>query len=367
MGDADDKLLTLADYRRTARSKLSPMAWRYFRAGADAEETLRDNRRAFGRWQLWPRVLVDVSERDLGTTILGAPSSMPVMVAPTAYHKLAHPDGEAATVRGAAAAGVISCMATLANTSLEDAAAAAPAAPRWFQLYVHRDAGLTRDEVAHAAAAGYRALVVTVDTPLLGRRLGDERHGFALPPELTMPNLTASQLPVPSSAGSSLAKYFAERHNPAFTWRDLEALRASTSLPLVLKGILRADDAARAVDHGCSALIVSNHGGRQLDGVPATLDALPDVVDAVGGRCELYVDGGVRWGADVLKALALGARAVLLGRPILWGLAVDGAAGVRAVLEIVRDELSRAMALAGCRTVREIDRDLVRRRDPVLR
>src|SRR5207253_7245336 len=208
-----------------------------------------------------------------------------------------------------------------------------PAAPKWFQLYVHRDAGLTREVVARAAAAGYRALVVTVDTPLLGRRIGDERYGFALPPGLSMPNLAASQLPEAAAVGSSLAKYFAERHNPAFTWRDLEALRASTAMPLVLKGILRGDDAARAAEHGCAAIVVSNHGGRQLDGVPATIDALPGVAAAVAGRCELYVDGGVRWGTDVLKALALGARAVLLGRPILWGLAVDGADGVRAVLE----------------------------------
>ncbi|MGZ3438959.1 MAG: alpha-hydroxy acid oxidase, partial [Polyangia bacterium] len=356
MGDGEDKLLTLGDYRRAARGALSPMAWRYYAAGADGEETLRDNRRAFGRWQLWPRVLVDVAERKLETTILGTPSSMPVMIAPTAYHKLAHPDGESATVRAAAAAGVIPCVATLATTSLEDAAAAAPAAPKWFQLYVHRDAGLTREVVARAGAAGYRALVITVDTPLLGRRLGDERHGVALPPGLTMPNLVGSQLS--TSDGSSLAKYFAERHNPSFTWRDLDALGAATALPLVLKGILRADDAARAVDHGCAAIVVSNHGGRQLDGVPATIDALPAVVAAVAGRCEVLVDGGVRWGADVLKALALGARAVLLGRPILWGLAVEGEAGVRAVLEIVRDELSRAMALAGCHSVREIDRDL---------
>ncbi|MCU1278215.1 MAG: FMN-dependent alpha-hydroxy acid dehydrogenase [bacterium] len=362
---ADDKLLTLADYRRAARGKLSPLAWRYFRAGADAEETLRDNRRAFGRWQIWPRVLVDVERRDLATTILGAPSTMPVLIAPTAYHRLAHPDGEAATVRGAAAAGVIACVATLATTSLEEVAVAAPSAPKWFQLYVHRDAGLTREMVARAAAAGYRALCVTVDTPVLGRRVGDERHGFALPPGMPMPNLLGAQLP--STDGSSLAKYFAERHDPAFSWRDLERLRAATALPLVLKGLLRGDDAARAVEHGCAAVIVSNHGGRQLDGVPATLDALPGVVDAVAGRCEVLVDGGVRWGTDVLKALALGARAVLLGRPILWGLAVDGEAGVRAVLELVRAELSRAMALAGCPTLGEITRDLVRPRESMLR
>jgi len=310
-------------------------------------------------------VLVDVSERDLSTTVLGAPTSMPVMIAPTAYHKLAHPDGERATARGAAAAGVVYCASTLATTSLEDIAAATPA-PKWFQLYVHRDEELTAAIVARAAAAGYRALVVTVDTAVLGRRLGDERHGFQLPPELEMPNL-AEHLPPTADRGSALARYFAERHSASFSWRDLERLRASTKLPIVLKGVLRGDDAARAVDAGCAAVIVSNHGGRQLDGVPATLDALPEVAAAVAGRAEGLVDGGVRWGADVVKALALGARAVLLGRPILWGLAVAGEAGVRDVLELVRGELSRAMALAGARNVREIDRDLVRRREAMLR
>ena len=359
------KLLTVGDYRRAARAKLSPMAWRYFRSGADAEETLRENLRAYAQWQIWPRVLVDVSQLDLSTTVLGAPTSMPVLIAPTAYHKLAHADGELATVRAAAGAGVIACLATLATTSLE-ACAEASAAPKWFQLYVHRDAGLTRAIVARAEAAGYRALVVTVDTPVLGRRLGDERHGFQLPPELQMPNLAAA-LPPTADRASALAKYFAERHAASFDWRALDELRASTKLPIVLKGVLRGDDAARAADRGCAAIIVSNHGGRQLDGVPATLDALPEVVAAVAGRCEVLVDGGVRWGSDVLKALALGARAVLLGRPILWGLAVDGEAGVRAVLELVRGELSRAMALSGARNLREIDRQLVRRRQTMLR
>lgn len=360
MADEDDKLLTLADYRRAARGALSATAWRYFRSGADAEQTLRENVRAYSRWQIWPHVLVDVAERDLSTTILGAPSSMPVMIAPTAYHKLAHPDGELATARAAAAAGVVMCAATLATMSLEEIAATT-AAPKWFQLYVHRDEGLTAAVVARAHAAGYRALVITADTAVLGRRLGDERYGFSLPPSLSMPNLEA-HLPATEDRSSALARYFAERHSAAFDWRALERLIANAKMPVVLKGVLRGDDAARAVDHGCAAVIVSNHGGRQLDGAPATLDALPEVVGAVAGRAEVLVDGGVRWGSDVLKALALGARAVLLGRPILWGLAVDGEAGVRGVLELVRGELSRAMALAGCRDLRAVGRDLVRRR-----
>jgi 4-hydroxymandelate oxidase len=201
---------------------------------------------------------------------------------------------------------------------------------------------------------------------VLGRRLGDERHGFALPPPLTMPNLERD-LPLERKSGSALAQWFADRHCASFTWRDLERLRATSKLPIVLKGVLRADDAARAVALGCAGIVVSNHGGRQLDGVPATIDALPGVVDAVAGRAEVYVDGGVRWGADVVRALALGARAVLLGRPILWGLACDGADGVRAVLDVVRAELSRAMALLGASNLREIGGDLVRAQNSMLR
>jgi 4-hydroxymandelate oxidase len=357
----DEKLLTLADYRRAARRRLPTMAWDYYRSGADGQTTLRENRRAFARWQIWPRVLVDVARRDLSTTLLGTRVSMPIAVAPTAYQKLAHPDGEAATARAAAAVGALAVVSTLATTSLEDVAAAADG-PRWFQLYVHKDRELTRALVERAHAAGYRALVVTVDTPILGRRLADERNGFRLPAHLTMANLVDAATVKSAQDGSALEHYFAARHDASFNWRDLEWLRGLSPLPIVLKGILRADDAARAVAAGCAAIIVSNHGARQLDGAPATLDALPEVVAAVGDRAEVLVDGGVRWGSDSLIALALGARAVLLGRPILWGLAVDGAAGAQRVLEIARDELSRAMALAGCPTLSSIDRALVRRR-----
>ncbi len=360
-----DKRLTLGDWRRAARAALPATAWRYFASGADAQRTLRDNVRAWRRWQLWPHVLVDVAARELATTVLGTPMSMPVMIAPTAYHKLAHAEGELATARGAAAADVTYCVSTLATTSLEDVAAAT-SAPKWFQLYVHRDAALTASLVARAQAAGYRALVITVDTPLLGRRLGDERYGFSLPPELTMPNLLA-HLPPTEDHASALARYFAERHAETFCWRDLERVRASTTMPIVVKGILRGDDAARAVELGCAGVIVSNHGGRQLDDTPATIDALPEVVDAVAGRADVLIDGGVRCGADVLKALALGARAVLVGRPALWGLAAGGADGVRGVLEVLRVELSRAMALAGVTSVQKVPRDLVRARGSMLR
>lgn len=350
-------LLTIADLEHAAAAALSPMALRYYRSGADAEHTLHENQAAFARWALYYRVLVDVASRDLSTTVLGTRVAAPILIAPTAYHRLAHPDGEVGTARAAAAAGLIYVMSTLATTTIEDVAAATPGAPRWFQLYVHKDAGLTRALVARAAAAGHSAIVVTVDTPLLGRRLGDERHGFALPDGLAMVNLLGDSTP---RSGSALAAYVAERHEPALTWKHIEHLRASTALPIVLKGLVRADDARRAADVGVAAIIVSNHGGRQLDHAPATIDALPAVAEAVAGRCEVLMDGGVRWGTDILKALALGARAVLLGRPILWGLAAGGQPGVTRALDILTSELSRAMALAGCATIHDITRELVR-------
>lgn len=370
-----DPLLTVRDYRRAARELLPRMAYDYFRSGADAQATLRANRRAFGRYALWYRVLVDVTERRLATTVLGTPVSMPILVAPTAYHKMAHPDGELGSSQATAEAGTIFVLSTLATTSME-AVAAASHGPRWFQLYVHKDRGLTRALVERARSAGYSALVLTVDTPMLGRRISDERNGFALPAGLTMENLASEAHGVSTTdggspflaptgegegrGGSALANYFASRHDASLSWRDLAALRALTPLPILLKGIVRADDAARAAAEGVDGIIVSNHGARQLDGSPATLDALPGVVDAVAGRCEVLMDGGIRWGTDVVKALALGARAVLVGRPIIWGLAVGGRAGVAQVLSMLRTELSTAMALAGCPDLADLTRGLIR-------
>ncbi len=357
-----DRLLTIDDFEAAAAAVLPRMAHDYYRSGADDERTLRENRRAFRRWEIWYRVLVDVAERSLGATLLGAGVSAPILIAPTAYHRLAHPEGELATARAAAAAGTLYVVSTLATTRLEDVAAAS-SGPKWFQLYVHKDRGLTRSLVERAQAAGYLALVLTVDAPLLGRRLADERNLFALPAGMTMANLTG-----PAGLGSTLeeqsmlAKYVASRHDASLTWADLGWLRELTSLPILVKGIVRSDDAARALARGVDGVIVSNHGGRQLDGAPASIEALPGVVAAVAGRCPVLFDGGVRSGTDVLKALALGAAAVLVGRPILWGLAVGGAAGVERVLEILRHELSTAMALAGCASIGDIGGDLVRRR-----
>jgi 4-hydroxymandelate oxidase len=351
------ELFTIPEWRDAARARLDKAAWDYFRSGADQQRTLRANRRAYRAWTIWPRVLVDVSAPSLSTTVLGTPVATPILVAPTAYHRLAHPDGELATAAGAADAGSLYVVSTLATTTLEEVAAASTG-PKWFQLYVHRDRGLTRSLVERAEAAGYGAIVLTVDTPILGRRLADERNRFTLPPDLTMANLASGVVGI---TGSGLAAYFKDRHDASLGWRDVEWLRGITRLPLAVKGVLRADDAARAVEAGAAAVIVSNHGGRQLDGAPATLEALPRVVDAVAGRAEVLHDGGIRWGTDALKAIALGARAVLVGRPVLWGLAVGGRAGVARVLTLLTEELARAMALAGCPRLDAVDRTLVER------
>ena len=350
---------TVREFEERAKKILSRMAYDYYRSGADEQRSLKANRRAFRDFELWYRVLVDVANVNLRTSVLGAPIAMPVIIAPTAYHKLAHAEGECATAKAASDAGTIFVLSTLATTSLEDVARAANGV-KWFQLYVHKDRGLTRALIERAQQAGYQAIVLTVDAPLLGRRLADVRNGFALPDGMVMANLVDAAAP-PDATGSALANYVAARHDPSLTWHDLAWLKSITSLPIVLKGIVREDDAVRAVQHGCDAIVVSNHGARQLDGSPATLRALPGVVDAVRGRCEVLMDGGVRWGTDVLKALALGARAVLIGRPVLWGLAVDGQHGVARVLEIFRNELTTALTLAGCPSVTAIPSDLVRK------
>lgn len=359
MGFVFTNLLELEDL---ARGKVPRPSFDYIAGGADDEVCLRRNREAYGNWALRPRVLVDVSKRDTSTTVLGQRVSMPILVAPTAFHGLVHPEGEVGTARGAAAAGTLIVVSMVATKTLEDVALAI-AAPRWFQLYMWKDRELTAELVRRATKAGYRAICLTVDTPVLGRRERDERNAFTLPPELGIANVRPAgldRIPV-SEGGSAFAKYVEEQFDPSATWRDIEWLRSLTSLPIVVKGIMTAEDASLAVDHGVSGLIVSNHGGRQLDSALGTLDALPDIVDAVRGRTEIYMDGGIRRGTDVLMALALGAKAVLVGRPILWGLALGGADGVRAVLEHLRTEFDAAMALCGRSHVSQIDRDLVQR------
>lgn len=343
--------LTIEDFEEAARERLPEMVFDYFAGGSGEEWTLRENTRAYGRWVIRPRVLVDVSSVDVRTTVLGEELPFPIILAPTAFQRMAHRDGELATARGAASLDALMVVSTIATVSLEEIAGTGVS--RWFQVYVLKDRDITAAMVKRAHAAGYGAVVLTVDTPLLGRRLRDERNRFALPPGIGLANLEGSALP--ASSGSGLFSFFLDRHDASLTWDDVVWLRSLSPLPLVLKGILTAEDTRLAVDAGAEAIVVSNHGGRQLDGAPATLDVLSEVVEAAEGRTEVLLDGGIRRGSDVFKALALGARAVLVGRPYLWGLAVNGEEGVRRVLEIIRDDLILTMALAGRPSVADID------------
>ncbi len=352
--------INVFDLERLAAERITKPAWDYYRSGANDELTLRDNRAAFDRLRLHYRVLVDVSERDLTTTVLGETLSMPLMLAPSAFHKLAHPDGELATVRAAGDAGTAMILSTLSNTRVEDVVAAA-SGPVWFQLYVYKDRAATKALVERVEAAGCRALVLTVDAPLLGQREADMRNEFALPEHLSIENMLPSgydNLPG-NPSGSGLAAYFASLLDPTLTWKDVDWLRSVTKLPVLVKGIVRPDDARRAVDHGAAGIVVSNHGGRQLDTSPATIDVLESIANEVGDDAELLLDGGVRRGTDVIKAVGLGAKAVLIGRPVLWGLGAGGQAGVAKALTLLREEVSLAMALCGCPSVADISRDLV--------
>lgn len=340
-----------------ARAVMDPPAWDYYAGGADDEVTLAENVAGWRRIHLHPKVLRDVSAVDTAVDVLGVHSELPFFVAPMAFQRLAHRDGEAATARAAARAGTLMVVSTFATTSLEDVAAAAPGADRWFQLYVHNDRGLTAALVARAEAAGYRAIVVTVDAPVLGKRRRDEANRFGLPEGMIPANV--GRAIAPSATGSALHGDFAMSVDASLSFADLERLAGSTSLPVVVKGVLRPDDAVSSIGAGAAAVVVSNHGGRQLDGAAATADVLAAVVDAVGGSAPVLVDGGIRGGSDVVRALALGASAVLVGRPVLWGLAVGGEDGALAVLTELAAETRKAMALCGAGTVGELDRSLV--------
>lgn len=353
--------INLFEYQTLATQQLPQMARDYYASGSWDEMTLRDNRAAFERYKLRPRMLVDVSQRDLSTQMLGQSLQLPILIAPMAFQCLADPEGEIATAKAAAKLGNVMVLSTLATKSIEEVASVRNQTPQWFQLYVHRDRGLTKALVERAHAAGFQALCLTVDAPVLGRRERDAHNQFVLPPGMELANLsTLKELEIPYKSGESgLFAYVLEQFNPALTWADLEWLQSLSPLPLVVKGILRGDDAVRAVEHGARGVIVSNHGGRQLDGAIASIDALSEVVAAVGNKADVLVDGGIRRGTDVLKALALGAKAVLLGRPVLWGLAVGGEAGVQHLLQLLRDELDLAMALSGCAKLQDIDPSLV--------
>ena len=341
--------ITVAEYEPLARERMAatPGAWDYYAGGAGDERSLAESRDVWDRLRLRPRVLMDVSDRDLSTAAFGVRLPHPIVVAPTAAHNLAHSDAERHTARGAAAAGALFTLSTISAAPMEEVAAVAPGAPRWFQLYAPADRDACRALVERAASAGYAAIVLTVDLPYPGNRERDLRNDFAVGLGAHLP----PDQPVDPETGIVVM--------PAMDWDELAWLRSVCPVPLLVKGVLRADDAARAVEAGCDGIWVSNHGGRQLDTAIAPIDALPEIADAVGGRALLVVDGGVRRGIDVLKALAIGADLVAVGRPALWGLAVDGAGGVQRVIEILRDELSLAMALSGCRSIGEITPDLV--------
>ncbi|MGZ5306354.1 MAG: alpha-hydroxy acid oxidase [Actinomycetota bacterium] len=337
MGDVP-RFITLDDYELVAREQLPSDVYDFYAGGAGDEWTLAENRRAFDRWCLRPRVLRAAGNPDPSTSILGTSVSFPVLVAPWAFQSMAHPEGERATARAAAAAGTIMVVSSTATDVLEEVAAASDA-PKWWQLYIFEDRDATTDMLARVVEARYAAICLTVDLPVFGLRHRDARHGFVPPIGSSSPRLL---------------------HDPMLSWDDVAWVRERTpGLPLLVKGVLTAEDAELAVAAGVDGIIVSNHGGRQLDWSPAGLTALPEVADAVAGRVPVLVDGGVRRGTDVVKALALGADAVLAGRPFIWGLAVDGEAGVVDALRILRLELENAMALCGCRTVAEITSALV--------
>ncbi len=369
----------VADLRELARRRLPRAVFDYVDGGAEDEVAVEHNRAAFRRYAFLPRVLVDVGKIDLSTTVLGESIAMPVILAPCGLLRLVHPAGDIAAARAAHAAGTLHTLSTMASTSLEELAAQT-AGPLWYQVYVWRDRSLLRGFLDRARAAGYRALCLSVDSPVVGQRERDLRHGTGDPPRLSLRTaldacrhprwlwgfLRGGRIGLPNvlpgvrASLSELGKIAMREYDPTVTWRELEWMAGQWNGPVAVKGILRADDARRAVDCGAKAIVVSNHGGRQLDHAAATLEALPAVVKAVGHRAEVLLDGGIRRGTDVVKALALGARACLIGRAYVYGLGAGGEAGVRRALQLLRAEIERALALLGCPTVRELDRSLVR-------
>jgi isopentenyl diphosphate isomerase/L-lactate dehydrogenase-like FMN-dependent dehydrogenase len=341
--------LNVSDWERLARERVDPSVWCYFEGGSGDELTLQDNVAAFGRVRFRPRVLVDVEDVSTEVELLGSTLSMPVVVAPIAYQDLLDPSGDLATARAAASTGTAVCVSTFAGHTHAEIAAAAPGVVQWAQLYVLRDEGMTRAHLEEAVDAGCSAVVLTVDTPRLGIRERDLRAGFEVPPELPMPYVRGA---VGDASANPLEQFGAL--SSSVTWRDIERIAGETGLPVLVKGIVTREDAALAVEHGAAGIVVSNHGGRQLDGAVATLDALPEVVEAVGDRIPVLLDGGIRRGTDVVKALALGARAVLAGRAPIFGLAAAGESGVEQVLTLMCDEIELALSLLGCTSAGQV-------------
>jgi 4-hydroxymandelate oxidase len=355
---SDAESLPTADvtqFEPLARRRLSQMAYDYVRSGGGDEISMRENRAGFERLQLEPSVLVDVSKIDTSMNLFGSKFESPILLAPVAYHRLYHAEGEVGTARGASAAGAGLVISTFTTTSIDEIARNTQQ-PIWFQLYVQRDREFTKDMVQRAVASGCKAVCVTVDTPVLGNRYG--QLSFGLPKGMECVHLRGMKAPGAAQVTgdrTQRASIYDTLFDPSFNWNDLEWLRQVAGVPVLLKGVLSAEDGKLAVSCGADGVIVSNHGGRNLDTVPATIDALPRVVDAVAGRIPVMLDSGIRRGTDVLMALALGAKAVFIGRPYVYGLAVGGARGVERVISILRDELERAMALTGRRSIAEID------------
>ena len=352
-----EPLVNVSDFERAAAEKLDPGVLGYFAGGAGDELTLAENVGAWRGWRLRPRMLAGIGDWETSAAVMGRRVAAPILVAPVAYQGLVDPEGEAAMARAAAAAGTVMCLSTLATMRPSEVAAVAPGGRRWFQLYCFRDAGVTKALIDEAVGSGFEAIVVTVDAPRGGNRERDLRTGFQIPEETGVPSVEAA---LGSSRAVTIADTFALME-PALSWPYLESLAAETGVPVLVKGILTAEDAALAVEHGAAGVVVSNHGGRQLDRCLATADALPEVVDAVAGRAPVLVDGGIRRGVDVAIALALGAEAVLVGRPALWGLAAGGEAGALRVLELLREELELTLALCGCATPAALDPTHVQR------
>jgi 4-hydroxymandelate oxidase len=358
--------LTIDDYERRARALVPPASWDYLQGGSGSEWTLAANLTQFDRYTLRPRVLVDVESCDTSAALLGATLGLPVAVAPMAYHRLVHPDGESATVRAAGEAGALFVASFFASESLETIAREATG-PVWLQLYWPRRREVLPELAARAEEAGYRAIVLTVDAPQLGRRIRDMRNSFSLPDGIRAVNLDA--IPPPDhyrdEGVSALAAQSQAQFDPTITWADLAWLRERSALPLVLKGLMTGEDARLAAENGVDAIVVSNHGGRQLDGAPPCLAVLPEVLAAVPAGYPVLVDGGVRRGTDIVKALALGAKAVMVGRPVLWGLAHAGQAGAAAVLGLLREELENALMLLGRPRLADLGPDAVAAWPPV--
>lgn len=356
-GIAVNRALNLHDYEALAREIVPAAIFGFVAGGSGDEAAVRGNREAFDRWRLLPRVLRGVNEATTGTTVLGTPVSMPVLLAPMGGHQFVHPEGESVAARATRRAGTVSILSTASTVAMEEVAP--HAGPWWFQLYVTHDRDRCRQLVGRAEASGASAIALTVDVPRLGRREAEHRHGFALPPGMTFPHLLPDAKPGDSVLGDEPGYYQLTGWDAALDWDDLSWLVDLTDLPVVVKGVLHPDDARECVDRGAKGVIVSNHGGRQLDHSVGSLDALPAVVAAVGDRAEVFLDGGVRRGTDVIKALALGARAVCIGRPLLWALAAGGEDGVVEAFELLRHELALDLLLCGKASVAEVDRGLV--------